>query len=122
MTVVVAIIIVALFIGIFRLFKIVPIAAEVLTMTRRVTAVILDSALDDDAKERAVRDASKRLIIQFLQITIRAAAALAVPTVVLYGVDWVGLASLEDIVAFLLRWEVILISTLAVVLISLVWR
>ncbi len=122
MTVVVAIIIVALFIGTFRLFKIVPIAAEVFTVTRRVTAVILDSALDDDAKERAVRDASKRLMIQFLQITIRGAAVLAVPTVVLYGVDWVGLASFEDIVAFLLRWEVILISTLAVVLISLVWR
>lgn len=106
----------------FRLLNVWPTAAEVLVVTRRAAAVITDGLVDDDAKEREVRAASKRLLRQFVVITARAAVVLAVPAAALLGFDALGLAPVEEVTAFLLRWEVILAGTVAVLTTGALWR
>lgn len=117
-----AILAVALFVVAFRMAGIVGIAADVLSVSRRAAAVMTDNGLDDDAKERQIRAASKGLMLSFLQICLRTAVVLAVPTICLYAADAAGLVSLTAVSDTLLGWEFILLSTVAIVVVSIVWR
>ncbi len=117
-----AILAVALFVVAFRMAGIVPIAADVVSVSRRAAAVIADSSLDDDAKERQIRAASKGLMVSFLQICLRTGVVLAVPAICLYAASLAGLIELTAVSETLLRWEFILLSTVAIVVVSIVWR
>lgn len=117
-----AILAVALFVVAFRMAGIVPIAADVVAVSRRAAAVMADRDLDDDAKERQIRAASKGLMVSFLQICLRTAVVLAAPAVCLYAGSLAGLIDLAAVSETLLRWEFILLSTLAIVVVGIVWR
>lgn len=115
MTVLAAVIMVTSFAIAFRLLKLWPVVAQMIVMTRSAAAVIADRGLDDDIKEREIRTASKRLMGRFVEITARTAVLLAVPAVTLLGFDVLGLAPLDEVVAFLLRWDVVLAAMIAMV-------
>lgn len=117
-----AVMTVALFILAFRFMKVASIAASALAMTRQASAVMADGTLGDDAKERAVREASKRLMGLFFDIALRSALVVAVPALALYLLDALGVASFEVVTAFLLRWEVIAVSAVAMIGAAVVWR
>jgi len=117
-----AVVTVALFIVAFRVMKVASTAANAVATTRQATLVLTDGALGDDAKERAVRQASKRLMVLFFDITLRSALVLAVPALALFLFDALGLISIEVVMAFLLRWEVIAISAVAMIGAAVVWR
>jgi len=117
-----AIVSVVLFIIAFRFMKVGSIAATAFATTRQATAVMTDGALGDDAKERAVRQASKRLLLLFLDISLRAALVFTVPAFALFLFDALGLVSFAVVTAFLLRWEVIAISAAAMIGAAFVWR
>lgn len=117
-----AVMTVALFILAFRFMKVASIAASALAMTRQASAVMADGTLGDDAKERAVREASKRLMGLFFDIALRSALVVAVPALALYLLDALGVASFEVVTAFLLRREVIAVSAVAMIGAAVVWR
>ena len=58
----------------------------------------------------------------FVQIVVLAAMILALPLLCMLGANALGLASYEAVIAFLLRWEVILATTAALVVASVIRR
>ncbi|MEM6903933.1 MAG: sulfotransferase, partial [Pseudomonadota bacterium] len=78
---------------------------------------ITDKALDDDAKEAAVRRAGFALIKASFGILWRFALALAAAAVPIYLADALGLAIADAVFALMLRWDYILIvSVIAIIL------
>lgn len=122
MILVAAVATVALFLVAFRVLGVAAIAATALAATRQATAVMADGTLGEEAKEQAVRQASKRLMLLFLDITLRSALVLALPALALLLADSLGLVSFAVVTAFLLRWEVIAISALAMTGAAVLWR
>ncbi len=79
-------------------------------------------SLNDDAKERAVRQASKRLFATLALLLLRTAAAVASPIAAIYALNGLGLVSADEVFAFLLRWDVALGSLAAFLLVGVFWR
>jgi hypothetical protein len=100
-----------------RVFRVVPVSAKAFSVTKQATAVLADGSLDDDDKENAVREASKRLLLLFLSISVRATAALSVPSLALVALDELKIVSMHDVLGLFVSWEVILLSTAAFFLI-----
>lgn len=115
MVVVAAVVAIALFIVVFRLVRVVDYGSEVLVVVRRSTAAMTNKEMDDDAKEAIVREATIRLLVLFVQITARSAVAVLVPTAAVYALQALGLVTVEEVVAFTLRWYVIVIAAVAMV-------
>lgn len=122
MTLISTVVTVALFIVAFRIMKIVTIAASAVATTRETTAIMADRTLGDDAKERAARRASKRLIVLFFNIVLRSTLVLVIPAIALYLFDSLGLVSFGVATAFLLRPDVIAVSAAATIGAAILWR
>jgi hypothetical protein len=94
------------------------VASDLVGAARRASAAaqagvkaLSDPSLDDAAKERHARAASIRLFGAFATIALRSAVVFAAPLAVLWGLDAVGLAPLDEMLDFLVRWEVLLAAT-----------
>jgi hypothetical protein len=61
-------------------------------------------------------------MLLFLDITLRSALVLALPALALLLADSLGFVSFAVVTAFLLRWEVIAISALAMTGVAVLWR
>lgn len=115
-----ALLVVAAFILALRLFHVVAVARDIIDRTRGATATLRAADLDDDAKERAIQATAGQLLVRFVSITLRAVGALAVPTALLWLLDVAGLVSMGAVTAFLLRWDVIVGLTVALLVAHLV--
>lgn len=115
MVVFAAVLAIALFIVVFRLLRVVDYGSEVLVVVRRSTAAMTNKEMDDDAKEAIVRKATVRLLGLFVQITVRSAVAVLVPTAALFALQALDLVAVEEVVAFTLRWYVIVIAAIAMI-------
>ncbi len=93
------------------LFGVVRTGSGVLATTREALAVIKDESLDDEARERAVQRASLGLFKAFGSIVVRSALALLSAIVPLWLADALGLAEMEAVVAYMSRWDVIIVVT-----------
>ena len=85
-------------------------------------AAMRNAALADDEKERLVQHAAVRLMKRFVAISLLGAAVLAVPVLVLLGLDALAVAPFQAAVGLSLRWEVIAGTSLAAVVVWLVRR
>ncbi len=110
---------IAAFVAVFHVSGLVARALVALTVARETMAVISDKSLDDEEKEPLVQRAALRLFGQFGLITLTAIVLLAVPGVVMWGGDLIGLAPLAAVSDFLLSWEVIIGATVAIL--AAVW-
>ena len=106
----------------FRLLKVVPTAIEVRKTVQNATRIIADKNLDDDAKEREVQQCAKRMVILFVEITWRLALALMLPIAGIWLFEQGGVGETQEVIAFLLRLDVIIVATVFLVLISNVHR
>ncbi len=77
---------VAGFLGLLRLFRLVERGRESIDVVQRSLAKLTDRTLDDDAKEKAMREYSLRLFALFGLLAVFGAAAVFIP----YGVLWLG--------------------------------
>lgn len=107
-------------IGVFAvalwLCGVVRVGAGVLQTARSAVAALRDEALDDAAREKAVQGASIRLFGAFLSILARGALALAISLVPVALAVAAGLADSRAVVAFLSRWDTVVIGSAAVCL------
>jgi hypothetical protein len=110
--------IVAFLIG-FRISGVVPAAARAIGTARAASTVMRSSVLPDDDKEIAVRKAGLSLLGSALSISLRSLVALLAAMVPILLADLAGLADSDTILAFLARWDVILVSSVAVIVIWL---
>ncbi|WP_375687576.1 sulfotransferase [Pseudooceanicola sp. LIPI14-2-Ac024] len=79
---------------------------------------MLDSELDDDQKEVAVRRAGLSLIRSAFDIFWRFAVALAAAAAPIFLADLVGLVSADAVIDLMLSWEYILIVSVLAILVS----
>lgn len=103
--------------------RIVPVARGALGTTLSGLSSMLDSALDDDAKETAARRAGLALIGASFGIFWRFGAAIAAAAAPVLLADSLGLVSGEAVVALMLRLDyIVLVSVAAIGIAELVRR
>lgn len=118
MMIVVAILSVLAFIAAFQLLQIVPRAKSAIDTSRSTAAVMGDASLSEEAKEAAVQKASLALMKGFVDLLLRGAGALVAAWLPIQLADWAGLVPAADTLGFLLRIDVIVVTS--VVLVALV--
>ncbi len=117
--VVVGLVAIAAFVAVFHVSGLVARALAALTVAREAMAVIADKTLDDEEKEPLVQRAALRLFGKLGLITLTAIVVFAVPGLVMWGGDLIGLAPFATVSGFLLSWEVIIGATLTIL--TAVW-
>ncbi|MCG8444036.1 MAG: hypothetical protein MI723_19715 [Caulobacterales bacterium] len=94
--------------------RVVATARQALSTVNAAAHVMRDSALDEDARERQVQALSLRLLRLFASLTARALLTVLAAAAPIALAHAAGLAPWRSTVAFLTRWDVIVISTLVV--------
>ena len=112
---------IGVFIGAFWVFGIAKVGAGVLSTARGAVAAMRGESLDDEAREKAVRRASIQLISAFISILIRSALTFVASFLPIWLADFMDLATTEDVVRFLSRWDVIMIATIVVIAGYVIW-
>ena len=107
---------VAVFIVAIMILKIVSIASDAINTSVATGRIMSNPDLDEDDKERLVREASITLSLRFASILLRSAAALAISTLPLVIFDWMGIAGFEETTSALLTWQAICLSTVIAVI------
>jgi hypothetical protein len=84
---------------------------EVMRHARTATAVLQNTALDDLAKEKAMRRASIELFKLLGLLTVGSIIAVALPVAAVWFADVAGVLSFDAVMAMLIRWEFLLAAT-----------
>lgn len=113
---------IALFVVAFTTLRLARSFGDVTRISRQAMEVVRDPELDDDAKERAARAASWRLLRQGVEIISKALVTIALATLPFWLADRLALAPLHDSVAFASRWDVLGITTIAMAGAWFAWR
>lgn len=100
-----------------RFLRIVPVAREVVAVSRGAVACMRDPAISDLEKERAMQRASISLMRGFLSILGRSAAAVAAAALLLLALDAIRLARLSAVTDLLATWQGIVLTTVAMILV-----
>jgi hypothetical protein len=98
--------------------RIVAVARGSLQVTMAGLSAMMDSELDDDAKEIAVRRAGLGLIVSAFSIFWRFALALGLAATPIFLADAAGLVSQDTVFSLMLRWDYILIVSVLAVIVS----
>lgn len=103
--------------------RIVPVSRAAVGTTLAGLSAMMDSSLDDDAKEVAVRKAGFGLIIAAFNLLWRFALSLAAAAAPIYLAEAAGLVSSNAVFELMLRLDYILIvSVIAIVLTEIIRR
>ena len=117
MNIIGALIVVAVFVLMLRVLKLIQNGVGVMTTSRRAWEVLRDRNLDDDAKGELMQRQAKRLFVLFFLLSFSAAAALLVPVGLAYALDIAGLFSFDGVMGMLVSWEFLLVMTIVPVLV-----
>ena len=107
------------FVAAFGRLGILPKAQAAMAVSRQTMAVMGDAALDDSVKERAARQAALALLKGFFGIALRLAGVLLAAYVPVFLADRAGLLPEAAALAFMLRLDVIAVTTVLVIVV--VW-
>ena len=110
---------VAAFVAAFRVSGLATRVRGAVMVASQAMSVIAEKTLDDDEKQRLARRAALQLFGQFFLITLTAILVLAVPGVVIWAADLIGIAPFGAVTALLLSWEIIIGAT--VLILAAVW-
>jgi hypothetical protein len=106
-----ALVVVAGFLVILHVARLVPKGVEITSVSRTALAVVRDPDLDDDAKAALMQRQAKRLFMLVLVLTCGGAAALLVPVGLIYALDVAGLFSFDGVMATLMSWQFLLATS-----------
>lgn len=106
---------IGVFLVVFQLAGVVPVAKRAITESRGAIQAMRDPDLDELTRERTVQKAAIQLLIVSGSIILRSLLALAAAFIPIVLADWVGIASRAATLAFMERWDVILIASLVVI-------
>ena len=113
---------VVVFCAIFRFLKVTATASEIVGIANQAIAVVRNPDLDDLGKERQIQGLSLKMLKGFLAITIKGlllVAGAALPALVAARF---GVIDLQQIIAFSIRWDVVLITIVALTGVSVALR
>lgn len=104
------------FVAAFGRLGILAQAQAAMAVSRQTMAVMGDATLDDSVKERAARQASLALLKGFFGLVLRFAGALLAAYLPIFLADRAGLLPEAEALAFMLRLDVIAVTTILVAL------
>ena len=87
---------------------------EVVATSREAYRALTDATLDDDAKEAIMQRSAKIFARHFVFILAASAAAVATPVGAIWVLAAVGLVSMKAVVAALVSWRGLVMSTLLI--------
>ena len=122
MTIAAAVLSAVLFLAAWRFSGIYPHLLSVFSLSREAARAMTDASLDDDEKERLARRYAFKMLRSFLEVTLRAAAILALPAVALLILDALNIVEFREVVDILTMWEVILGATAAALIVWFLLR
>lgn len=99
----------------FRFLGIIPVASRAIGTAREAGSVMRDPNLDDDAKEAAVQKASLSLFKSFGSLVVRVVLLLLSAFLPIFLADMFGLVPDEAVIGFLLRWDVLVITSVVII-------
>lgn len=112
---------IGLFVAGLWLFGVIRVSAGVLTVARQAVAAMRDPSLDDAAREKHVQRASLRLMGAFVSILARSLLCLLVSALPIWLASVAGLANVDEVLQFLARWDVIVLTSAAMIAGYLLW-
>ena len=98
--------------------RIVTVSREAMSVTMAGVSSMMDSDLDDDAKEIAVRRAGLGLIGASFSIFWRFGLSLLAAAVPIFAADALGIVSQDAVFALMLRLDYIVIVSVAAIVLS----
>ncbi len=107
---------IGVFLLVFWLAGVVSTARRAIATTRNAMQAIRNPALDELARERAVQAAAIRLVVASGSLVLRSLMALAAAFIPILVADWAGIVPQAAMLAFMERWDVIVIATVVVTL------
>ena len=105
---------IGVFLLVFWLAGVVACAKRAITTTLSAFQALRDPHLDDTAREHAVQTAAVRLVVGAGSLILRNLLALGTAFLPILVADWTGIATQDAVLAFMGRWDVILIATAVV--------
>lgn len=100
----------------FWLAGVVPAAKSAIATTQGALQALRDPDLDELTREHTVQTAAIRLVVASGSLILRNLVALTTAFVPIFAADWAQIAPQADMIAFMGRWDVILIATVVVTL------
>ena len=122
MTTAVAIASILFFLVAFRAAKVASAASAAVGIAVRAMKTLASNELDDETKEVASRKAAIDLVICALSIAARFSVSIVGAGIPIFAADALDLANANDTIAYLSRWDVILVSTIVLTVLFLVGR
>jgi hypothetical protein len=110
------------FVFILKIAGLVEKSTRVIDISRQAMAVLRSAELDDDAKESAMQSHAKQLVGLFFLITIGGVAAVFLPVAMIWGLDKLGLVSVDAVLDVALSWPFITASSVLIVLALVIKR
>lgn len=110
------------FIVILKVSRLVDKSTRVINISRQAVAILRDSEMSDEDKESAMQSHAKQLIGLFFLITIGGVAAVVLPVVMIWGLDRLGLISLDAVLGVALSWPFIVATTVVIIVALLIRR
>ena len=104
-----------------KVLGVIKAGADVLHVSRTALSVMRDSKLGEEQREIEVQQAAVRLLVLFLSISVRSILVLAASFLPIWVMSTLGATTVNDVVLFLSRWDVISVSTVALLLAYLGW-
>jgi hypothetical protein len=86
----------------------VEIAEDIGRMSRKSLTLLRDPSMDDRDKEKAMQASARSLFGAFLKLTAGLVVALAVPTLIVWGVAQTGLFAFKAVIETSLTWPFLL--------------
>lgn len=121
MTVALAIASIAVFVLALWATGVARVGADALSTAQSALAVLRDPALDDSSREKAVQQASLRLMGTFASLLLRGTAVLGAAALPIWLGSLAGMAESGEVVRYLSSWQVILVSSLALTAAFVLW-
>ena len=113
---------IAVFMIAFFVLRIVAVAKTAINTSREVGRMLTNPELGDEHREQVMQKASLSLLGNFVSITLRGTAALALSYLSLLAADAAGMARLEDVVTLLSGWEAIVVITVVLTAAWFAWN
>jgi hypothetical protein len=108
------------FIGVAKVLQLVPRADAAISTAKTALGVVQSPDLDDDAKEAALQKHAKELFASFFVLTLGAAAAVGLPTAVIWGLERMNVGSVSAAITAALSPTFVVPSSIIIVL-ALLW-
>src|SRR5690606_3185459 len=92
--------------------RVVSSSREVIALSRQAMAVITGQTLTDRDKERRLQAYTGALLKAFLFIVVGSAAAVGVPILLVWALEFTGVLQLNAVLAVTVSWSFLLAATL----------